>query len=284
MSQTFQQILNDGYTFPAIIDETTQELITEWFKNRHVADNSKFITWFNRSLNLNYPYYRQLLRIDPTVSEYDWLIENYKENLYNSEKSVASKGSDTQTSKHDIIGTSNINTTANSLRSGESSTKDNTQGFNRDSSLTRVAPMSQEFTSTEISERNSEKISVGDETITGFASGFPNVNIQNPTSTGDVLSKNGTLSQNQTTESSNTNNTSVTGSSENRTTTINNNLSKQTEETESLKNTAIESGRNVNIADLLQKAKYYILTSKAWDFLYKELDKTFLQIYEEGEV
>lgn len=283
MNQTFQQILNNGYTFPTDIDEPTQELIKEWFQYRQVADNNKFIPWFNRSLNLNYPYYRQLLRIDPTVSDYDWLIENYKESLYNSEKTGKSKGSDLQTNKQDITGTSDINTSVNSETTGESNTKDNTQGFNRDSSLSRVAPMSQEYTVEEITARNSENISVGGETITGYATGFPNLNIQNPTTTGDTLNKNGTVSQNQNTESSTTKNTSVTSSSDNRTTTNNNTSSKQTEETESLQNTSIESGRNVNIAELLQKAKSFILSSKAWDFLYKELDKTFLQVYEESE-
>lgn len=283
MNQTFQQILNKGYTFPTDIDEPTQELIKEWFQYRQVADNNKFIPWFNRSLNLNYPYYRQLLRIDPTVSDYDWLIENYKESLYNSEKTGKSRGSDLQTNKQDITGTSDINTSVNSETTGESNTKDNTQGFNRDSSLSRVAPMSQEYTVEEITARNSENISVGGETITGYATGFPNLNIQNPTTTGDTLNKNGTVSQNQNTESSMTKNTSVTSSSDNRTTTNNNTSSKQTEETESLQNTSIESGRNVNIAELLQKAKSFILSSKAWDFLYKELDKTFLQVYEESE-
>lgn len=283
MNQTFQQILNNGYTFPTDIDEPTQELIKEWFQYRQVADNNKFIPWFNRSLNLNYPYYRQLLRIDPTVSDYDWLIENYKESLYNSEKTGKSMGSDLQTNKQDITGTSDINTSVNSETTGESNTKDNTQGFNRDSSLSRVAPMSQEYTVEEITARNSENISVGGETITGYATGFPNLNIQNPTTTGDTLNKNGTVSQNQNTESSRTKNTSVTSSSDNRTTTNNNTSSKQTEETESLQNTSIESGRNVNIAELLQKAKSFILSSKAWEFLYKELDKTFLQVYEESE-
>lgn len=284
MNLTFQQILNNGYTFPDTIDTATQELIKEWFQFREVADNQKFIVWFNRSLNLNYPYYRQLLRIDPSVSYYDWLIENYKESLYNSEKTGKTNGTDTQTSKQDIIGTNDINTTGNLETTGESNTKDNTQGFNRDSSLSRVAPMSQEYTTADITARNSENISVGGETITGFASGFPNVNIQNPTSTGDTLSKNGILSQNQNTESSNTKNTTVTSSSDNRTTTSNNTLSKTTEDTESVQNTVIESGRNVNIADLLEKAKSFILSSKAWVFLYKELDKTFLQVYEESEV
>lgn len=283
MNLTFQQILNNGYTFPVTVDTATQELIKEWFQFREVADNNKFVLWFNRSLNLNYPYYKQLLRIDPTISDYDWLIENYKESLYNSEKTGKSNGTDTQTSKQDIVGTNDINTTSNLETTGESNTQDNTQGFNRDSSLSRVAPMSQEYNTADITARNNETISVGGETITGFANGFPSVNVQNPTSTGDTLTKNGTLSHNQNTETSNTKNTSVSSSSDNRTTTSNNTFSKNTENVESVQNTAIESGRNVNIADLLEKAKLFILSSKAWDFLYKELDKTFLQVYGESE-
>lgn len=283
MNQTFQQILNNGYTFPDNIDEPTQELIKEWFQYRQVADNNKFIPWFNRSLNLNYSYYRQLLRIDPTVSDYDWLIENYKESLYNSEKTGKTTGTDTQTSKQDIIGTGDINVTANLESTGESTTKDNSQGFNREGRLSRVAPMSQEYTTADITARNNESISVGEQSLTGFASGFPNLNIQNPTSTGDTLSKNGVLSQNQNSETSNTKNTSTTSSSDNRTTTSNNTVSKNIDDTESVQNTSIESGRNANIADLLEKAKSFILSSKAWDFLYKELDKTFLQVYDESE-
>lgn len=284
MNLTFQQIMTNGYSFPDTIDPATQDLIKEWFQFREVADNKKFVFWFNRSLNLNYPYYKQLLRIDPTVSDYDWLIENYKESLYNSEKVGKTMGTDTQTSKQDITGTNDINTSGNLETTGESNTKDNTQGFNRDSALSRVAPMSQEYSVSDITGRNNETITVGDETITGFASEFPNVNIQNPTSSGDTLSKNGVLSQNQNTETSNTTNTGITSSSDNRTTTNNNTLSKNTEDTENVKNTAIESGRNVNIAELLEKAKGFILSSKAWDFLYKELDKTFLQVYSESEV
>lgn len=77
--KTFQQILDEGYQFPLTIDTATQQTITEWFQFRKVADNDQFIAWFNRQLTLNYPYYRQLLRIDPSTSSFDWLIMQYSE-------------------------------------------------------------------------------------------------------------------------------------------------------------------------------------------------------------
>lgn len=67
----------ENNTVPSVLDDATATLIEEWFGNRYVT--KYFDRYFTRACNLNYAYYRQLLRIDPTISDFDWLVDNYLE-------------------------------------------------------------------------------------------------------------------------------------------------------------------------------------------------------------
>ena len=75
---TFSDYRENGYNMPDSIDYATQQLIDDWFGARYVL-NKNFVRFFERALNLHYPYYQQLLRIDPSVSQYDWFVERYLE-------------------------------------------------------------------------------------------------------------------------------------------------------------------------------------------------------------
>lgn len=81
---TFQNLLNDydeDEIFPLEIDDALRETIKKWFKYRRlcVSNPEKFILFFQRVLLSNYLRYRELLRIEPGVSKFDWLVETYRE-------------------------------------------------------------------------------------------------------------------------------------------------------------------------------------------------------------
>ena len=65
--------------FPTKIDAALQQTIYDWFQYREVADDEKFPVWFVRVLNRDFDRYNQLLRIEPGVSSYDWLVSKYRE-------------------------------------------------------------------------------------------------------------------------------------------------------------------------------------------------------------
>ena len=178
-----------------------------------------------------------------------------------------------------------------------------------------MSPMSADYTSDEMTARNTDKITVGDQTISGYAKGMPRANITNPSATSDTLTENGTLSSgtSETTTNGTTTATGTTDTTDGSTGTVTgattDNGTTETKDsttgniTGTTRNTAtnsastsdkkstdmnaivhdITSGRSTPIADLLSQAKGYILQSKAWVFLYKELDMCFCQSYLESE-
>lgn len=78
-TKTFSQIIDDGYTYPTIIPPDLQAVIYDWYQFRHVCDNDKFGVMFSRLLRSDYEQYKQLLRIEPGIAQYDWLVSQYHE-------------------------------------------------------------------------------------------------------------------------------------------------------------------------------------------------------------
>ena len=76
--KTYAQIV-DQITFPETVDAALQQTIFDWFQFREVADDYKFPFWFVRLLNRDISQYNQLLRIEPGISSYDWLVSKYRE-------------------------------------------------------------------------------------------------------------------------------------------------------------------------------------------------------------
>lgn len=62
-------------------DETVQAAIYDWFRYRYIGfdDTEKFKSILQRNVSVNYPIYQQKLRIQPGVSQYDWLVSMYRE-------------------------------------------------------------------------------------------------------------------------------------------------------------------------------------------------------------
>ena len=300
-------MLDEGYQYPITIDTATQQTITDWFQFRRVADNDKFVAWFNRVLLLNYPYYRQLLRIDPSASSFDWLIANYQERESITDVKSNQSGTTSVTGTTINNGTnetvSSSSGTSNTTSQNEGTTKDettgsttgNNQGYDRQTGLSRVSPMSADYTADDMRARNTDKITVGDQTISGYAKGMPRADITNPSATSDTLTENGTLSSgtnksttigtttaNGTTNTTDTTTGNITGTTSNTATNNASTTDKKSNDTNAVVHD-ITSGRSTPIADLLSQARGYILQSKAWVFLYESLDRCFCQSYLESE-
>lgn len=67
------------------MDEALQQTIYDWFQFRPVCDNDKFNIFFNRVLNRDMGRYNELLRIQPGISNYDWLVTKYQETQWSHE-------------------------------------------------------------------------------------------------------------------------------------------------------------------------------------------------------
>lgn len=80
-TKIFSEVLQEGYTYPSFIPPELQTVITSWYQFRNVCDDEKFGAMFDRVLNRDYDRYEELLRIDPTISDYDWLVQRYRERL-----------------------------------------------------------------------------------------------------------------------------------------------------------------------------------------------------------
>lgn len=278
VTKKFKDILDSGdYTYPANVDAATQALITEWFQLRHVCSDVNFKTYMNRKLGISYPYYRQLLRIDSTTSDFDWLIENY------NESQTVGKTSDSTITDGIVSDDSRI--IYDSMTSGThtdyatDSTHGMSEGVDRNKGFNRTAPMSVEYTSVDMNDTQG-LITNGTETIS-YGGDMANPSIQNPTSatdtliiTGNVDKTSGTSDSSGSTSSSHTGNDSTTRSGTNHSEVGHNsgNLVQN-----------ISSGRTQSIADILDKSRRYILSSRAWDYLYRQLDTCFMCVYNEDE-
>lgn len=88
-------------------DETVQSAVYDWFKYRFIgfSDASKFLDILQRNVKINYPMYQQKLRIEPGVSQYDWLVSTYRERQLKSKGTAGNlrtHGDDTLQHGHTI--------------------------------------------------------------------------------------------------------------------------------------------------------------------------------------
>ena len=79
---TYQTFLkNHPNPIKDVSDETVEKGLEDWFKYRYIGfeNENKFLDILRRNVAINYPMYEQKLRIEPGVSEYDWLVQTYRE-------------------------------------------------------------------------------------------------------------------------------------------------------------------------------------------------------------
>lgn len=296
---TFNTLLENGYTYPDNIDEVTAEMISDWFRFRLTGDH--FTEYFNRTLKLNYPYYRQLLRVDPTVTSYDWFVDNYRERQTVTDETATNTGSSSQThnstDNHTTTGSGSINNNSTSQGSENTTTtydtEENdtgTQADNvRNTAFNRQTPMSAEYNAG--SMRSGSTLTAGHKSISGHTENIPFPSILNPTATSDSLNEQSSAIDN-THEKTGTD--TVAGSSsrtDESSTSSTNNIETSGTNTDTIQGSKsdtnsidrvireIATGRNENISSLLSQAIAVIKNSRAWDFLYNELNKCFIQSY-----
>ena len=299
-------------TYPLTVDQATQATILDWFQYREVCDDEKFPTFFERTLRMSMRKYNQLLRIEPgqllefedgvtrTVN-YDWLIQNYREKLNHNVSNTDS--AETTTSSNTVSHTINETDSKNTHMTGTDETDrdlsnsntrtDNTTSETESSgtssgtesadakSLAKAAPQSASYVNGasgfpttldwtypgQQSENKSDGTSSGtthDETethntgtVSNSGSGSEDVDFSTERTTVETVGRQG----------SNSETGSGTGSKEGAIA-----VEGQSEE--------IENGRNIDIASLLTNAKNFILGTSAWQYLYGELDKCFIAIYD----
>lgn len=271
-NKKFMEIIEEGYSFPEEIDDPTQEAIISWFYDRRVCDNEKFERFFNRELLLRYPQYVQLLRIDPTVSGFDWLVTDYTERLL-KRGAIAESGQYTMATIS-RMGTDTGTVKTESETSGGSESQG--QGFNRAGGLAKASPMSASYSSTQMNAHNSDTIVVGDMTLGGFHNGFPDPMIDNPSQVSDNLTRTGDLNKTTTSgEDESTMTRNLANSSQDHTSGNTTTTSESDETT-----TEIATGRHAPIAPTLEKAYTYIERSNAFVWLRGQLEKCFMMVFD----
>lgn len=248
-------------SLPSILDDATAELIKEWFKYRYL-ESKRGTDFLKRAIIMNYPYYKEMLRIDPTISDYDWLVQNYLERQTASNTKASENSSNTLNSTNGNEFSSDGSQTA-SAKNAETT---------RTMAQARTNPMSASYSG---SNRPSPPSGIGGMSNVSI-SGFEEPDIINPTTSGDtyIMGTGGSESSNID-KSRTSSKTTGRQSGSSSTSTSTDDIVQE-----------IVTGRNMEISPALEKAKGYIANSRSWLWLYGQLDKCFIQCYniDENEI
>lgn len=330
-TKTFREIINDGYVYPNIIPQDLQATIYYWYQDRHVADDDKFPLWFTRLLKKDYEHYNQLLRIEPGVTQYDWLVTQYRElqreGLINSteegtgnqtdnltvSKTVTEEGSGTDNSSvqrsntntvngtKTITGTKDIdrddNTTASSTDVTDNDSTEYTKGdvksLQRDLPMQTLYPgpdpwydhnnisdmlLNWETANSQAGTGNEERVTgTNDTTLTRSRTEDFGSDVKETYSDSHTDAKTTTDAGTDTKTATNSfDNSTVTAGTDRKVSELSNskevNANNRTRE--------INTGREGEIARILEKAKSYIETTDAWNWLSKQIDTVFIGVYD----
>ena len=96
---TFSEVIEakGAYNVFPITDTPLNTLITDWYSSRVIGceNADDFIRFFKRVYNKDYRAYYQMLRLDPRVTEYDWLVQTYRERQKTNDLAVNGSKSET---------------------------------------------------------------------------------------------------------------------------------------------------------------------------------------------
>lgn len=146
---TFQELLEiktEDEVFPLEIDDTLRDTIINWFKYRRlcVIQPERFILYFQRVLLEHYLRYRELLRIEPGISQFDWLVETYRE-MQNSRLATISDEELSELEKTTSLSESGTNGNTRTFNDTVNGTSSNT----RTNNLTETHNLSKAETGTD---------------------------------------------------------------------------------------------------------------------------------------
>lgn len=137
MLKTFNEVLathTDNEIFPQS-DPALNQAIKDWYGTRKICAESEtdFIRFFRRLYNKDYNQYVQILRIEPGVSDYDWLVQEYRERQRTIDESMSGSATVSKTTSGSVSGTdgktisgTNGNTRTLNTETQISGTKDGT--------------------------------------------------------------------------------------------------------------------------------------------------------------
>ena len=268
---TFKVYLDHNYEIDGNVDEATQQLIKDWFEDRRCP--YKFEKYFKRKLALSYKYYLEKLRLDPTVSSFDWFVENYKEDLTELvfdrtvDNDTTSTGSGSQTST-----TSNTSSSTSSTSGTETSKSD---ADSRTINVGRNAPMNASWPWEDTQEFANRTLRAGNTTMTSDdGAGIANPHVTNPSSVNDAFSMTKGVGEN-THSGSGTNQVTGSGTGSVTSTDSTNTQNDVSEHSENQRKQII-TGRSNKISEMIEEASRCIEKSSAWVWLYEELQECFM--------
>lgn len=95
---------DDETIFISSMSEVDRQTVRDWFDSRVVCDDDTFPKFFRRICATEYPRYLQLMRIQPGVAgtEYDWMVQDYREAMALSSQKDKQGGMDTHTRTPDL--------------------------------------------------------------------------------------------------------------------------------------------------------------------------------------
>ena len=232
--KTFSELIeNNLYTFPEYVDEATRELLIKRFSIRRCPKN--FDRLFTFDLDIYYPQYVKLLRVDPKTTDIDWFVQNYMERqiytnkVENTEGVENSNGANNRQSNTSVYG-QNVKNGSNTGTIGKVLSNTTTKDFSEDGNGTnhnktvgegasddnsrnmqfaRTNPMSASYTNEDlrqIYEGGGQTLKAGSKgTITngGKTYGIPYPKIKNPSTSGDSLVMNAGVTYSENTADGN---------------------------------------------------------------------------------
>lgn len=296
-NNTFGEMIDAGYEYTDFCDEATEKALNSWFYFRRVQP--RFIQYFQRKLSIIYPRYRQMLRIDPIASDYDWFVENYLEKQTvnaMAENGSSSKESESTGSNRTTDETTKSMFDGNTRTYNEANVGSNSGASETNSSNTENSSTTGLTTETQKSNPMSNSIT-GNRTANG--KGMAWSEIINPTSSAANLSdESGSVQSSgvDRTSSSGTNRNDHTGTvtdagsgSENsngeRNSTNSNVLNESItdgKERESVEQSVLK-GRDRPLPEIIENASRVIQETNAFEYLTDELDLCFMSCIDEEE-
>lgn len=260
--------------------------ILNHFGERRVY-SPKFALWYQLAFDRTKERYKQLTRIEPGISQFDWLVTDYRERqrLLTDTGTIGDIGK--TTGSYNGTSTTRNTGTQKTDGSGTVDTDTSENGYNRNDSyndtvnLTKQNPNSISY-ETGISGQAVTSANVSSTTNPTT----PNLNWTTPSTQAEGFAKqsdhqntqnNGTVDTTTTDTSTRTDNLqsdTTTGSTTLGSTDSTRTLDTQTKEQEQF------TGRGGSVQELLTQAREYIKNSSSWLWLRKELDVIFIGVFD----
>lgn len=232
--KTFSELIdNNLYTFPEYVDEATRELLIKRFAIRKCPKN--FDRLFTFDLDIYYPQYVKLLRVDPKTTEIDWFVQNYMERQTYSNKvetadgvensneannralnvitygQTIKSGSDTGTVTNTVYNTTtkDFKEDGNGTNHSGNVTDGASDDNSRNMSFARTNPMSASYNKDDMSQMfnsNAQTLKAGNKgnlTNGGKTYGIPYPKIKNPSSSADSIVMNAGVTYSESTTDGN---------------------------------------------------------------------------------